>query len=1024
VRPLRLRLQAFGAFAGEVVLDLERLGPSALFLVHGPTGAGKTTLLDALTWALFGKGSTGERDLVRSDHAAEDRPTEVELVFDYGGARYRLLRRAAFERAKRRGDGTTRQPGAAELWRLDEAGHDAVLLGDRYDRVTEATEALIGLGIDEFRQVAVLPQGQFRRLLAASSDERETILAVLFGTDRLERLQAFLRERASADREALEDCLRRRTELLVQAGLADEAALAAAREALQAARAELVQRLATERQAASAAAAAWRAGEDAAARLAEHESAARALAEVEAERPALDALRAEAEAARRALHVEPLRRAVIDAQARLDAQEDQASAAHAALAMAERASAGAQAALAAEQARAPEREAALAERSRLEAIAQRVETWGPLLDRRDAAAAGLVAAEAALTAAQADLAAAEAQSRAAEAALDAARAAQAELPAAEVALAALDKAARARGRLSVLRQQLVSVDRRLAEATTAQTQAAAAAAACREALNRIEAAWRDAQAGRLAATLVDGEPCPVCGALHHPAPAAIGSRVDDAALAAARDALEAAERDAAAVREQVSAQARARDSVSSEIAKETIEAGAWAEGDGAALNEALMELRSRVTDLAGQAATLGEATIRATAAGERLARARRALEDALGSRAVREREHAVAVTELAGVAADLPEAWRVLDGPGLRATVTRTLQQADARLRGLDAALEDARDALAQATARRAAAEAAARAADAALGTIRGELEAAERAWHDAARAAGFADGAAAHSAGRPPDAMQAIGQRIAALEQRLAAAADRAERAARAAAGIVAPDLEALRAAADSAARQVESSAQALGGLEARAVELAGLSDRLAALGIERAERERRHALTGGLADLAEGKGLARKITFQRFVLGALLDEVLEAASLRLVRMTRGRYLLHRRRDLETGHRGRTAGLDLDVEDAWTGRSRPVGSLSGGESFMAALSLALGLSDVVQRRAGGRRIDALFVDEGFGTLDPEALELALQALTDLRAEGRIVGIISHVPELKERIDVRLEVSRGERGSSARLVLP
>jgi exonuclease SbcC len=271
---------------------------------------------------------------------------------------------------------------------------------------------------------------------------------------------------------------------------------------------------------------------------------------------------------------------------------------------------------------------------------------------------------------------------------------------------------------------------------------------------------------------------------------------------------------------------------------------------------------------------------------------------------------------------------------------------------------------------------------------------------------------------------MQAIGQRIAALEQRLAAAADRAARAARAAAGIVAPDLEALRAAADSAARQVESSAQALGGLEARAVELAGLSDRLAALGIERAERERRHALTGGLADLAEGKGLARKITFQRFVLGALLDEVLEAASLRLVRMTRGRYLLHRRRDLEIGHRGRTAGLDLDVEDAWTGRSRPVGSLSGGESFMAALSLALGLSDVVQRRAGGRRIDALFVDEGFGTLDPEALELALQALTDLRAEGRIVGIISHVPELKERIDVRLEVSRGERGSSARLVLP
>lgn len=1024
MRPLRLRLQAFGAFAGEVALDLERLGPSALFLVHGPTGAGKTTLLDALTWALFGKGSTGERDAVRSDHAPEDRPTEVELLFAYGESRYRLVRRAAFERSKRRGEGTTRQPGTAELWRLDAEGRDAALLGDRYDRVSAAVEALIGLGIDEFRQVAVLPQGQFRRLLAASSDEREAILAVLFGTDRLERLQAFLRERASADREALEDSLRRRAELLAQAGLADEAAIAAAREALEQERAELVQRLAAERQAAAAAAAAWRAGEDAAARLAEHAAAAQALARTEAERVAASALREEAEAARRAMRVEPLRRAVVDAAARLEARAQAVEAARTERALAERLTAGAQAAEAAERAREPEREAARTERARLEAIAQRIRSWEPLLERRDKAAAALDQVRERLTEAEAELAAAEARAAAAEAALAAARSARAELPSVEVRLGQLEKAARARARLSALRLQRAVHERRLAEATSARDAAAEAVVTRRDALARLETAWRDAQAGRLAASLVEGEPCPVCGSLHHPAPATSAAAVDDAALAAVRDALDRAERDATAARDAVADRAREHQALLAEIERESAEAGDWAEGDGAALDEALMESRSAVAALAVQAGTLPEATDAAAAAADRLAAARRAVQDALAERVSCEREHAAAAAELEAVAADLPDSWRGLDGAALRATIADALERASAQLHERVAALERARAELSRAMERRAAAEAADRAAAEALEATRAERAAAERTWHESARAAGFADGEAAQRAGRTPEALRDLEDRLAAIEQRHAAAVDRAERAARAAAGVEAPDLEALRAAADNAAQRVEASAQRLGGLEARAVELAGLAQRLADLSTERAERERRHALTGGLADLAEGKGLARKINFQRFVLGALLDEVLEAASARLVRMTRGRFLLHRRRDLELGHRGRPAGLDLDVEDAWTGRSRPVGSLSGGESFMAALSLALGLADVVQRRAGGRRVDALFVDEGFGTLDPEALELALQALTDLRAEGRIVGIVSHVPELKERIDVRLEVSRGERGSAARLVLP
>ena len=155
--------------------------------------------------------------------------------------------------------------------------------------------------------------------------------------------------------------------------------------------------------------------------------------------------------------------------------------------------------------------------------------------------------------------------------------------------------------------------------------------------------------------------------------------------------------------------------------------------------------------------------------------------------------------------------------------------------------------------------------------------------------------------------------------------------------------------------------------------------------------------------------------------MLGAFLDRVLEVASLRLGVMTEGRYDLQR---TESARRGRAAGLDLEVADAWTGEARPVSTLSGGETFMAALSLALGLAEVVQEHSGGVRLDTVFIDEGFGSLDEEALELAIDALVTLQEGGRLVGIISHVAELRERVDARLEVTAGKTGSSVAFVVP
>jgi len=175
-------------------------------------------------------------------------------------------------------------------------------------------------------------------------------------------------------------------------------------------------------------------------------------------------------------------------------------------------------------------------------------------------------------------------------------------------------------------------------------------------------------------------------------------------------------------------------------------------------------------------------------------------------------------------------------------------------------------------------------------------------------------------------------------------------------------------------------------------------------------------------LAEVASGKGKnSLGVSFERYVLGALLDDVLAAASTRLRLMSQGRYLLQRVRQRSDGRRA--GGLDLEVYDAYTGTTRPVTTLSGGESFLGSLSLALGLADTVQAYAGGIRLETVFIDEGFGSLDPETLDLAIRALIDLQRGGRLVGVISHVPELRERIDARLEVIPGRHGSSARFVV-
>ena len=296
------------------------------------------------------------------------------------------------------------------------------------------------------------------------------------------------------------------------------------------------------------------------------------------------------------------------------------------------------------------------------------------------------------------------------------------------------------------------------------------------------------------------------------------------------------------------------------------------------------------------------------------------------------------------------------------------------------------------------------------------------RTWLAALQTAAFADETVWLSARLEPAESKKLCGEIDHFTRELAAAQDRLARALEALTKTEVKECPDLITLAEQA-RQAGESLQTLRDQRTRlAKDLETLDNALARLAkMEQAfgELQAAYSVAGRLAEVVNGKN-PLNITLQRFVLTAFLDDTLIAASARLVRMSCGRFRLERRRELTDLRR--SSGLDLDVFDEFTGQSRNVNTLSGGESFLASLSLALGLADVVQSYSGGLRMEALFIDEGFGTLDPEALEEALKVLMDLRENGRLVGIISHVPELKERIDVRLEVTATRQGSEARFV--
>jgi exonuclease SbcC len=986
-----LTITAFGPFADTVEVDFDELSAAGVFLLTGATGAGKSSVLDAVCFALYGQvpGERAGARHLRSDHAPSGRAPSVVLELSIGDRRFRFTRSPTWSRPKQRGTGETRVQAHVVVEEL-RAG-DWVALTNRLDDAGLLVGDLLGMTATQFTQVAMLPQGRFQAFLRASSADRHTVLQKLFRTDRFEQVERWLVDRRGACRRAADvverevlDVLHRFQEVaatdlpfpdddVARAAQDDEVVpwaaqvVATARVAAATAAAERV-RTAADLASADETLAGVRRLHELRDRA---ESAAGELVALAARADELTGLREQLASHRRAAPLTALVERCVQCARTLARTEAAWRDAGQGLDLDAGDVASALAALhsscVSEHALAEAFRPRLAElgalRERLSVVGRRVDDLAETLARLDEEIAGhpdaLQSAEAALAAAEGALAA---------------------VPARRLEVEGLEALVTAAQRHHELTGTLAT-----ARADLAQAQDAALAA--KEHYLGVREARINGMAAELAGALAVGCACPVCGSDSHPAPATapgavVGRVEEDSARKVSEDLAFAHQGQEVRVASLVAELAVLAERLDG-IDRDALPGLMSAARDGLAATERLAATRdtrtAELADLRSRAAAAVAARSRATAD---LAASR---QEATGTRTAAD----ALATELDTLLGESPD----LD------TLVRRRADRVARVRAAQAAFS------AYEVARRAAAE-----ADGAVST--------------AARDAGFPDEHAAAAALLDADRVDEVERTLSDAETRRRAAEHvLADPVVREAATRDLPDLDVAVVRQRAATDAVQVAHATAESADARLRRLEALRSRLESVLATWQPLRDEHALAARLSQLVEGKGPDNPLRMRlaAYVLSERLRQVVAAANERLATMTGRRYALEHTDDRGAGEQ--RGGLSLRVRDEWSGVARDPATLSGGETFVVSLALALGLADTVAHEAGGTDIDTLFIDEGFGSLDTETLEDVMDTLDSLRDGGRVVGLVSHVPELRSRITTQLEVVKGRAGSTIRPAL-
>lgn len=925
MRPIKLTLSAFGPYAGKEVLNLSELGENGLYLVTGKTGAGKTSLFDAIAYALYDKPSGDVRDdsMLRSTYADDSTETFVELEFLCKEKLYRVRRNPEYTRLKARGEGKTKQSARAEL-----ILPDGRVIDKSKKEVTRAITEIIGIDREQFLQIAMIAQGEFRKVLLADTEERKKIFRQLFKTERYETLQNRLKEETLALKREYDGVRQtlysyaRNVRYAEDGKFVEQAQKAKFGELTVAETTELLQNLIAEDEAKNAA-------------------VAQSLSVAEKRLEELNAVVARAEEKEKAVAERDRKKA------ELPLAEEQFKLAK---------SVADKLVAAKPEIEEKKKLIALLESETVNYdVAEKLRSELKEIDEYIAQGkAAQIAAKESVQKKEQELADLKEKQKS-----------LAEVGIKKAECEALSE------RLKQEKQKLQDLAKNVAELKDINAELAAkrreyvaasnAAKSLADEYNALYKSFLDGQAGIIASTLNEGEPCPVCGSLTHPR------------LACNRDAVPT-EQELNRLKKRAEEEAKNAEIKSAECAK--------THGKVETLEKTVKE--QAVTLLGEEQNVPVEEAVRIkfSAVAKRLSEVTAEFE--LRLQEVKRKEK---------IDKDLPEEERLLEG--LRARVTAienkiaaagaTQKEKCVQANELSKKLRYPSKVQAIAALTKLSAE------------VRAYNVECERAEADV-------------NAKR--EKALDLRSKISALENFISSsvtvdlAMERTKKA-----EIVASK-QALQTEKESVVSRIDANKNCLDGVKNAAEESSALEKRYGWM----------YALyataCGGIAD-------KEKISFETYVQTSYFERILHRANIRLQKMTGGQYDLVRRVD-ELGKRSQV-GLDIDVLDHYNGTIRPVNSLSGGEQFKASLALALGLSDEIRSSAGSVRLDTMFVDEGFGSLDGESLNLAISTLQELTEGNRLVGIISHVEELKNKIDKQIVVEKNgiaNRGCHARIVLP
>lgn len=1010
MRPIRLTMTAFGPYAGTEVVDFTTAMDAGIFGIYGDTGAGKTTIFDGMSFALFGESSGAERsaeDMI-SHHASATALTEVELVFELGEERFVVHRVPSQMRAANRGSGTAHQSHEAYLFKATGMPLDEITPEQRGDVLAEKKvksidgmiEELLGYNADQFRQIVLLPQGDFRKILTASSDERSPILKRLFDVRLYEGFVEKIKRQAAGLRQVIHDeHLKRDTLLNDESEEAfredidkDKTAIGALNTRIEA----LEKALAEHRTVLTAAEALFE-------KFSNLEDAKRDKAGLEGQLQEIETLRSRSKQARVAEKLVPLEQAATGARDYHAEAIEAHGEAEEAFTEAETARSAALHALTQTTEDAPKREAAAGK-------VQEFERWKATLGLTEGLKQSLTGKTEAVTLA------ATTESEASRAAQDAGQQLAAlrtlqklqpdhdkSVNAAASRLMALQREAEILGeyeRAVTRRDQKKQI---VAELTEAHQRSTAHLKACETAFANAEQDLTDIQALHVARKLRDGEPCPACGSLDHPEPAAgdPSRQGRHETFEAAQETFELAkkaEQESKGALNAAQALFAERQNTLADLAQPTRN------------REALLPIMKEETD---KKAAL-DADIRFADLLDRLSKAEthasdaaQVLEGAKQASADRKSELSNARTQLDAMLREVPEPYRQ---PGhLTNSLERAISERDRLLNAHQTALDtDKETAVALATA-----EQRRYGAITAVGRASSALDKASKALTDGLSAAQISV-ETFQTAKADVDQIDELEATIRTHEQSLAANTDRLKRLEEEIGERERPDVDALKAKVSASEAELETDQKEHTRLQTELNRKQGVLETVAKISQALKSLEERYAPLGEISNLVTGNN-DRKVRLPDFAIAAMFDEVLVAANLRLGPMSNNRYQLHRPEEVAGGVSKR--GLDIAVHDANTEKSRSTKTLSGGEGFQASLAMALGLSDVVQQNSGGIKLDAIFIDEGFGTLDDETLNTALETLHSLTNEKRAVGLISHTEQVKTLITAGFDIEVTASGS-------